>query len=347
MDRSRNETSGGCGRAAITGGALLLAVVLLFVATPISGVRTARAAAAIEIEATASTAPTFWLDDVTFDVVVTNAGSEPLTDVLVDVYLDGAQLERIDGVITGPIVPAGNGDDVLDVGEAWTYHANAPASSLQFRVSAMEAGASTVEAEAWVTFGAYPGALAQPVAVTFESEPDPPAAGVSVLWTITVTSRIDPDLVIDSGDHRLVFPGAPPARQPLGTPVDQGDGDDVISRDESWRWEVTYPVEVDGSALELDLRYRLPGFVGGFQITGLRSDEAPEPVPTTTTLVEVTTTVAPTTTPGAEPAVGATLPETGSSTRSVVAAALLVAGGALLVAVARRRPGRDRADVSI
>lgn len=77
---------------------------------------------AIELDKTANGADSATVvagDDVTYDYVVTNTGNTPLSDVsLVD---DTPPCEQ------PTLVANGNGDDILDVGESWTYQCVSPA----------------------------------------------------------------------------------------------------------------------------------------------------------------------------------------------------------------------------
>ena len=188
------------------------------------------------------------------------------------------------------------------------------------------------------------GALRHPILVGFESEPDPPAVGEIVQWTITFTNLIDVDLVVGVGRYRLgssqVLPGP---WQPLGVPVDLGDGDDIVSMRESLRWEVTHTVEAEGSYVEVDSNYGMATVPSGLMLSG-RSDQPVEPAPTTTT---TPTTTTPTTTTAATVPIATTstpavasdviLPETGSTRTPAATAVALVTAGALLLVLARRR----------
>ncbi|WMW22675.1 hypothetical protein RE476_02325 [Methanolobus mangrovi] len=62
-------------------------------------------------------------DDVTWTYVVTNMGDVPLENVAVT--------DNILGVITN-IIDKGNGDDILDIGEIWTYEATGTAECGQY-----------------------------------------------------------------------------------------------------------------------------------------------------------------------------------------------------------------------
>ena len=62
-------------------------------------------------------------DDVTWTYVVTNTGNVPLENVAVT--------DNMLGVITN-IIDKGNGDDILDIDEVWTYEANGTAECGQY-----------------------------------------------------------------------------------------------------------------------------------------------------------------------------------------------------------------------
>ncbi|MFW2335185.1 hypothetical protein, partial [Ilumatobacter sp.] len=276
---------------------------LTFVGTPIFDGRPVHAIAAIEIEASPLSAPTYWLEDVAVEVVVTNAGTEPLTDVTVDAYHDGGAYVRLDGAVTGPTGPAGNGDDVLDVGEQWTYDATVPAFSTEFKTTAATTDASRVEDLYWMyPFGLFSGGptgggLRHPILIEFESEPDPPVVGESVQWSITFTNQIDVELFIGVGRYRVGSPWVSPGPwQALGVPSDPGDGDDVLVLGESLRWEVMYPVEVEETYVEVDSNYGMVAIPSGLKLSG-RSDQPIGPVSTTTTTTSTASTTTPTTTP--------------------------------------------------
>lgn len=320
----------GCAGRQLGRRGLMSVAGLLVVAGGVIGFRSpVRAESMIEIDATATSTPVHWLEDATFSLVVTNSGTEPFTDVVATAYVEGATLDPIEDAVTGPVAPAGNGDDVLDVGEQWIYEAIAPASTLEFDVSAKAADASTVTASQGFGFGNFPEALQPPIDVSAVVDRSAVVAGEQVRWTIVVSNLIDSDLVWADGygEHRVLYPDwvGPVGFTPLGMPVDQGDGDEVLAPGESWQWYVEHVIEVDGSYLEGWFGMGLAGFVERYGFPW-RSDGLSAELPPSTT-----------TPPAATGPVTEPLPSTGLDATMAALAVVFMSAGAVMVIATRIR----------
>ncbi len=128
---------------------------------------------------------------VTWTYVVTNTGTDPLTGVQVN-----------DSVLGGisDIINQGNGDTILDVGEAWTYRATGTATAGNYaNLGSVVALGSDRSQVADADFSHYVGVTAAIEVQKFTNGLDAdtvgsgPAviAGTNVTWTYVVTNRGD------------------------------------------------------------------------------------------------------------------------------------------------------------
>lgn len=280
-----------------------------------------QADAAIEISATPTSEPTFVFEDRSFDVVVSNPGTEQLSSLVVTAGLEGPPFP--DTVLTDRVVVVGNDDGLLDPGEQWSFQAIVPAGeSTEFNVTAMAPDNSTVSG---FFLGAGPplDSLVFPVELSVAPDVTTAVAGAQVRWTVSGTNLAAFPVVGVEGNWRLLYPNwsAPIGLTPLGAPTERGDGDDVLSPGERWRWQVDTIVTVDESFLEVDLSAERGDLGGSFRL-GVVQDSAPLSVgPASTTPASTT------------PAAG--LPATGVDRTLVLAALCFVLLGAAAVTIAR------------
>lgn len=298
------------------------------------------AAPEIEIKIIATSTPTTWLEDRTFNITVANPGTEPLAEVEINGGDNVLVNTDFGDVIDGPTFVLGNSDAVLDPGEVWSFSTTAPTvPGWEYVVTATASADDTITATASAETVAYPDALPFPTAIEVVPDSDVVAPGTNLGFTISATNTSSVELDLD-GEHRLL----PPVRDgvvrnaPLGEPTVAGNGDSVLDPAETWVWRIAHVAVESDSYVELQLSIARTGFVPSY---GIFFDGPPvaveESIDTTTTAPE--TTAPPTTTPTTTaPAPSGQLPETGStSTPTAWFAALLTIAGGLLVLVSRRR----------
>ena len=199
---------------------------------------------AVTIEKTVNTPSINGAGQVTYTYVVENDGNTPLTDVVVtdDAFTPGDTSDDFSPIRT----EAGNGDEVLDVGETWVFEASETVSQSQIDAGDALTNVATVTtaetdpvtAEETVTVAQAPG-----IALDKTADRDVvTATGQTVTYTYTVentgnVSLNDVTIVDDAGT-----PGNPADDVTLGdNGPDSGDtdGDGALDPDEEWifTWE--------------------------------------------------------------------------------------------------------------
>ena len=186
-----------------------------------------------------------------------------------------------------------------------------------------------------------PAGVLFPVDVSMVPDVASSPPGGQVEWTVTATNISSFPIELTQARQRVLPPvrTSPIPFTPLGTPVDQGDGDDLLSPGETWRWDADTVVEIDGSLLEVNLTVLRVDAAAPDQFISASPQSGPVSVVAPTTQPPVTTEPAPTV-----PDSGA-LPPTGVEATTGVIALIVAVLGVLLVIVARPRPGRSRSAI--
>ncbi|WP_406662195.1 hypothetical protein V7O66_06055 [Methanolobus sp. ZRKC3] len=185
------------------------------------------------VDADSPTGPVLGLGDiVTWTYVVTNTGDVPLENVVVT--------DNKEGVISD-ITDKGNGDDILDVGEEWTYEETGTA----------ECGQYANDADVVGFYGVIPVTDEDPSHYIVRCRPeigiekhtngqdaDFPQGpqievGETITWEYFVTNTGNVPLIniVVVDDHLGVIPDA--------NIVDKGNGDDILAVGETWTYVVT------------------------------------------------------------------------------------------------------------
>jgi hypothetical protein len=204
--------------------------------------------ASMDVTMTA-TGSEFIMGPVRADVLVTNTGTEPLRTLVVADDGSGQAL-CLHSRITGPDHLVGNFDEVLDPGDQWMYGCdgqNRGTIEYWVDVSATTSTGASVSATDTIRYqGAWP------VAITAATSTASVTSGDIVQWVIDVTNVADFALGFQELQVAVNYPEKPSPYEfdQLGLPDIAGaDGNDSLDPGETWTWNYSAPVTVDGSWL--------------------------------------------------------------------------------------------------
>lgn len=210
---------------------------------------TASAVASLQLGITATSSPSYWLQDRTFEVVLANDGTEPVSDV--SGLVSSPVLPGVTVALDAPTPVVGNGDEVLEPGEQWRYDVTVPTiSSWGFLTAGTLPDGSTVEVFERSERVRYPGALTFPASIAMDYSSGPFPAGTEVPFVVTATNEVDIPLTIDC-EQALDDAVLTKELQPIGPPAAAGDGDGVLDPGEVWTWSFTHPVTASGETLHV------------------------------------------------------------------------------------------------
>jgi LPXTG-motif cell wall-anchored protein len=283
----------------------------------------AHADAAIDV-AISTTGATWTAVPADHEILITNPGTEPLRAVTLT-----ATGFLAPETLSGPTVVLGNGDDVLDPGEAWSYQAKSRAGN----TAGVDVTATTPSDQAVSDSASIETFPSHPFEATITPSTFRAISGDTVEWIaelINVTNS-----VLDYRQARVALwagssntnSGSPITDYSPMTLVSRGsDEDDSWDPGETWRWTYQAVVIVDGTLLGATFEFNDLG-----SVTGLQQESEPiavEPRPTSS---------APGTTIAATSQPEASLPSTGAdATATGIGALGIVLVGALLILATRR-----------
>ena len=167
-------------------------------------------------------------------VAVSNPGAVAFQEVMVV----GAYSDRLSSSFSGPAETVGNNDEFLDPGEEWRFEATCRASMgiVGVTVSALDMLGNLVAVTSLPIEFEPLSALLVEVAPSATRVP----IGGEVMWTVTVTNLSTTLLNGVGAEGRLLYTEwtGPIPNIPL-TPVERGNGDDVLDPGEVWSFALT------------------------------------------------------------------------------------------------------------
>ncbi|MEQ9162308.1 MAG: hypothetical protein RLN74_06345 [Ilumatobacter fluminis] len=208
----------------------------------------AEAAAVLELDITATSTPSTWLEDRTYAVVLANTGDAPVSDVTG--LVSSPEVPLLAPGFGTPIALVGDADAVLEPGEQWQYTVTVPTISQWVFSAEGTAPGGPVTASATSLRATYSAAFAMPVSIGIDNESGPVAAGTVVPFDVTVANVAPFDVTLDCGEA-LDDAALATTPTPIGAPTGDEGADSLLTPGEVWAWALTHPVVESGSVLHV------------------------------------------------------------------------------------------------
>lgn len=276
--------------------------------------------------------------DVTYTFTVTNSGDDVTLDDLTDILLADASDPPQPSCESPTLIDDGDGDDILSVGEVWTYECSDSIQAPTLNVAGVR-GTDIADGFVFDFAGAYVAVYEAGIDIVKSASPtvlDVPGGPVTYSYDVTNTGNVPLADVVD----QIADDTCSPVTYVSGDDDDNGlltgDGD-LFETGPPEVWTFTCTTIVTRDTVNTVTVEGTPVDPGSPEPLGPNVTDADtaEVIVTGVNPPDVTTTTSVTPFPPTP-----TIPPTGGGGRSglPIAALLLLAGGALLMVTRRRRP---------